>query len=210
VIRILVLAPSSLARAGLEALVRGDPAIEIVGSTPSLAGLATSVQTYKPDAVVAVLNGPLLEAPGELLDLADGVEPPGIVLLVSEPGAGWAGEAIRSGVRAVLPADVSGPELAAAIHAAAAGLVVVHPHDVEVLVSAQLHRDPASSEALTSREIEVLGMLAEGQSNKNIAWRLGISEHTVKFHVASIMSKLHAGSRTEAVTIGLRRGLILI
>jgi DNA-binding CsgD family transcriptional regulator len=59
-------------------------------------------------------------------------------------------------------------------------------------------------------EIQVLAMLAESYGNKTIAWKLGISEHTAKFHVASILSKLNAGTRTEAVTLGIRRGLILI
>ena len=65
-------------------------------------------------------------------------------------------------------------------------------------------------EALSPREIEVLGMMAEGIGNKEIAARLAISEHTVKFHVASIMGKLHAGTRTEAVMLGVRMGLILV
>ena len=67
-----------------------------------------------------------------------------------------------------------------------------------------------AGEALTPRELEVFAMLAEGAGNKAIAWKLGISEHTVKFHVASIMSKLSATSRTEAVAIGIRRGLIML
>jgi DNA-binding CsgD family transcriptional regulator len=66
------------------------------------------------------------------------------------------------------------------------------------------------NQALTPREIEVLGMLAEGLGNKAIAWRLDISEHTVKFHVGSILAKLNASSRTEAVTLGIRQGLILL
>jgi DNA-binding NarL/FixJ family response regulator len=65
-------------------------------------------------------------------------------------------------------------------------------------------------EQLTAREIEVLTMLAEGEGNKQIARRLGISEHTVKFHVGSILGKLNASSRTEAVTAGLRQGLIVL
>jgi DNA-binding NarL/FixJ family response regulator len=70
---------------------------------------------------------------------------------------------------------------------------------------------PASaSEALTPREIEVLAMMAEGLANKTIAYRLNISEHTVKFHVGSIFGKLGAQSRTEAVTLGIRQGLIML
>jgi DNA-binding CsgD family transcriptional regulator len=63
---------------------------------------------------------------------------------------------------------------------------------------------------LTPRELEVLRMLAEGEPNKTIAWKLGISEHTAKFHVASILTKLDAGSRAEAVAIGMRKGMILL
>ena len=66
------------------------------------------------------------------------------------------------------------------------------------------------SEEITSRETEVLRMLAEGLVNKEIAARLGISEHTVKFHISSILDKLGASTRTEAVTLGIRRGLIPI
>jgi DNA-binding NarL/FixJ family response regulator len=70
---------------------------------------------------------------------------------------------------------------------------------------------PASDPGpLTAREIEVLRMLADGAANKIIAWQLKISEHTVKFHVAQILAKLNAGTRTEAVTIGIRKGLILV
>ena len=65
-------------------------------------------------------------------------------------------------------------------------------------------------EALTAREIEVLRLLDDGESNEIIAYRLGISEHTVKFHVTSIMAKLGAGSRSEAAMLGVRQGLILI
>ena len=96
----------------------------------------------------------------------------------------------------------------AAIEAAAAGFVVLQPSDLDGLL---VNPQPASlAEPLTPREVEVLGMLAEGQSNKAIAHRLGISEHTVKFHVTSIMGKLDAGSRTEAVTRGIRQGLIML
>ena len=92
--------------------------------------------------------------------------------------------------------------IAAAIEAAAAGLVVYHPEAVGARISA------AGAEPLSPREIEVLRLIADGLSNKIIAWKLNISEHTVKFHINSILSKMRAGSRTEAVMLGLRRGLI--
>jgi DNA-binding NarL/FixJ family response regulator len=141
------------------------------------------------------------EAPAALADSAAAV-----IVLSDDPQ--WTAEALHSGVRAVLPRELTAAEIVAAVQAAAAGLVVLHPRDLEAMLPTV---QPARAiEALSPREIEVLGMMAEGISNKEIAARLGISEHTVKFHVASIMGKLHAGTRTEAVMLGVRMGLIMI
>ena len=108
-------------------------------------------------------------------------------------------------------AGCGGRGIVAAVQAAAAGLVALDPRDLEVLLAGAAHaHPPPETAALTARELEVLRMMAEGAANKNIAWKLGISEHTVKFHVASILGKLNAASRTEAVTTGIRKGLILI
>src|SRR5262249_16001684 len=134
-----------------------------------------------------------------------------VVLLVSATPGAWVAEALRSGVRGVLPREASAGEMIAAIEATAAGLVALHPSDLSPLLPAPPHPERAvstdSGEPLTPRELEVFAMLAEGAGNKIVAWKLGITEHTVKSHVASIMSKLNATSRTEAVAIGIRRGL---
>ena len=140
--------------------------------------------------------------------------PPAIVLLTEEARRPLGAEALRAGVRAVLPRHASGEEIIAAIEAAAAGLIVIHPDTVGAFQpgpSASTRAGVVSArQPLTPREIEVLGMIAEGLGNKIIAARLGISEHTVKFHIASIFVKLNARSRTEAVTIGVRQGLLMI
>jgi two-component system, NarL family, response regulator YdfI len=191
VIGVLIAAPSAIIRAGLESLVRSSPALELVSSAP--------------DVVLADLEFPQEDGPPpELLATA------AVVLLVSNPPGPWTIEALRSGVRAVLPRDVSAPELIAAIEAAAAGLTVLHPSDLHALLPTPRAISADAGEALTPRELEVFAMLAEGAGNKAIAWKLAISEHTVKFHVASIMSKLNATSRTEAVSIGIRKGLIML
>jgi DNA-binding NarL/FixJ family response regulator len=96
------------------------------------------------------------------------------------------------------------------VAAAAAGLATIDPSELETLVGEPVVQTLAEPGRLTSRELEVLRMLAEGAANKNIAWQLKISEHTVKFHVAQILAKLNAGTRTEAVTIGIRTGLIMV
>ena len=144
------------------------------------------------------------ESPPDLAETATAA----IVLLADEAQRSWIVEALRSGVRGVLPRDATPNQIIAAIEAAAAGLAVLDAADVDaVLVSP---RPARLVEPLSPREIEVLNMLAEGSSNKAIAHRLGISEHTVKFHVTSIMAKLNAGSRTEAVTLGIRQGLVML
>jgi len=120
--------------------------------------------------------------------------------------------ALRAGVRAVSPREVSAEQLTAAIQAVAAGLVVV-THDEVASSVAESIPAPAHAELaepLTPREREVLQMMAAGLANKEIAAKLAISEHTVKFHVASILGKLGASTRTEAVSNGIRHGLILL
>lgn len=112
-------------------------------------------------------------------------------------------------VRAVLPMNASALEIVAAIVAAAADLTVLTPAQVRRWFRSResMRRDDLV-EPLTPRELQVLRMLADGLGNKEIANRLGISDHTAKFHVTQILGKLAAGSRTEAVAIGIRRGLV--
>jgi DNA-binding CsgD family transcriptional regulator len=182
VIRVQIAAASAVARSGLESLVGSSPAMTITDAYP--------------DVVLAAV--PL-----------DEVAPAAAIVLLGE-GA-WNGDVVRQGVRAILPADSSAGEILAAIEAAAAGFAAIDPRDLETLLAAEGPRETAAREApLTARELEVLRMLAEGAANKAIAWKLEISEHTVKFHVAQILAKLNAGTRTEAVTVGIRRGLILV
>jgi two-component system, NarL family, response regulator YdfI len=103
---------------------------------------------------------------------------------------------------AVLPTSATPEQIITAVHAAATGLTVLHPD-----YSGSLGQAP-SDDPLTPREREVLQMLAAGLGNKEIAARLAISDHTAKFHVSQILSKLNAVSRAEAVSIGMRRGLV--
>lgn len=206
-IRVLVAAASGVLRAGLESLVQASPALELSGSESDLASLVSAVERQQPDVILADLDVQPDELGSELLALSP------IVLLVSNPGPAWIAESLRAGVRAILPRDVAVSEIVAAIQAAAAGLIALHPADMNALLPVSRAERPVATsegEALTPRELDVFTMLAEGAGNKTIAWKLGISEHTVKFHVASIMSKLNAASRTEAVTVGIRKGLIML
>ena len=181
-IRVQIAASSAVVRAGLESLVASSPEL-------------TLTESYSDVVLAAIPLDELMPAPA-------------IVLLGD---ATWTTDALRLGVRAMLPPDASGAEILAAIQAASAGMAAIDPRDLEALMTdgAPLASAEVAS-PLTARELEVLRMLAEGAANKSIAWKLGISEHTVKFHVAQILGKLNAGTRTEAVTLGIRRGLILL
>ena len=213
-IRVLVNATSEIVRAGLEALLTASPALAVVGSAPDVATLADQAEDLQPDVILAELGLPDDDTIAALLALGIGSHPPAIVVLTDDAYSAWAVEALRAGIRAILPRQASAGEIVGAIEAAAAGLVVLHRDAVESLLlippSAPRPLPAPPNQALTPREIEVLGMLAEGLGNKAIAWRLAISEHTVKFHVGSILAKLNASSRTEAVTLGIRQGLIML
>jgi DNA-binding NarL/FixJ family response regulator len=201
----LIAAESPLAAARVEALLRGRPGLEVVVSAPR--ELARRLDEH-PGAIVVLALASAETA--RALDLIRGVPSvEAVVLLAADPSAAWTAQARRSGVRAVLRADTTADELATAIDAVRAKLVVLHP---EALKSSRAARAPQTKGpvALTPREQEILEALAEGLSNRLIAGRLAISSQTVKFHVAAILAKLGAGSRTEAVTFALRQGLIAL
>jgi DNA-binding NarL/FixJ family response regulator len=217
VISVFIVAASPPARAGLENLLRARR-VEIAGSFASLDDLSSRLDDTPVDAIVIDSTGEPFES---FLDtvIASGLASDFTVIVLVEPASLAAlSAALGAGVRAVLPNDVSPDQLVAALEAARSGLLVLHPTQSLAPVNTNgFPRSPARSqaleelaEALTPRESEVLQMLASGLGNKEIAAKLAISEHTVKFHVASILGKLGASSRTEAVSLGIRRGLILL
>jgi DNA-binding CsgD family transcriptional regulator len=149
-------------------------------------------------------------------DHALGLPRPSIVIDDGERSPGtWDADIRDADVRAVLPPTVDGDLLRAAVMVVAAGFTIIeteghHGFSDEPLGSAR-SRDVDDGEiALTSRENEVLSLLARGASNKVIARELRISVHTAKFHVASVLAKLRARNRSDAVVLGIRRGLILL
>jgi two-component system, NarL family, response regulator YdfI len=213
VIRVFIVAASSMARSGLENLL-GRRDMKAVGSAPSIESLEDQLADAEADVLIIDVSG---EQPGSLLEALKSseiaLEIP-VVLLADWPSSDALGDALRAGVRAVLPTDVSRDQIFATVQAAVAGLVVLHPHEISEAfpgVTTPLSQPLAElTEPLTRREREVLQMLASGLANKEIAARLNISEHTVKFHVASVLGKLGASGRTEAVALGIRRGLVLL
>ena len=200
-IRVLLNVSSPALRAGLRALLSSDKAIKVVASPDSLD------EQYEADVIITSASPASLfhtSSPLSASHESDSVSSAGILLLSDDqPNV----EEMRRSFRVwgVLPTDSSAEELNAAIHALSQGLIVGTPTLLFGSESEPLERGP-----LTERETEVLGLLSKGLANKQIAVSLGISEHTVKFHVSSIYIKLNVTNRTEAVRAGLRGGWVAL
>lgn len=209
-IRVFIVAESARSRERLEDLLDARR-IEVVGGASNVENAAEALAEEDAQVLLVEATSDSVEELLEILAATGLTRETAVVVLLDQSAPVWAGQAMLAGVRGVLSTDADGEQLALAIEAAAGGLFVLHPNEVRAERSSPVRAvtlEPA--ESLTARERQVLQMLAAGLGNKEIAARLKISEHTAKFHVASILGKLSASSRTEAVAIGLRRGLILL
>jgi two-component system, NarL family, response regulator YdfI len=212
VIRVFIVAASPLIRAGLQSML-AESHIDFAGSAVDFETISGQLVDVEPDVVLVEVAADTHEELLNALEDSEIAQEYAVIVLSEQPRADWTSKALRAGVRAVLPREVSPEQLRAALEAAAAGLVVVHPSEVSAVLPAPAAlSSPVRElpEPLTPREREVLQMISAGLGNKEIAGRLSISEHTVKFHVASILGKLGASTRTEAVSIGIRHGLVLL
>jgi len=210
-VRILIIASDPLARAGLAAMVSSQPGLAVTGVAAADDDLEAALATFRPEVILWDLGWDPAGEVERLAALATGAGGLGILALLS--GDVSARAALEAGARGLLPRSASVERIAAAAGAVAQGLVVIEreiatdllPEAEDVMVDIEPLIEP-----LTTRELEVLRLLAEGLPNKAIARRLDISEHTVKFHVNAILGKLAVGSRTEAVVRATRLGLIFL
>ena len=186
-IRVWIETSSAITRAGFESLFEGNERIEVVDSLPEADVILCEELSTPPET--------------------SGAAP--IVVLTDDAVSS---RAFQNRVRAILPRAAAPEQIVAALHAVAAGLTVIPTESSSLVMRSGTPggTSDAEFERLTPREMEALEMLAEGLSNKQIAARLKISEHTAKFHVNSILGKLHAGTRTEAVIHGIRSGLVKV
>lgn len=204
-IRVLISASSPQVRARLVSLLRSHPEFEVrEEATLDAVVFDGSSADWQPDVVLAEPADE--EAAADLLDHLESNRP--TILLVSLGIA----DAFRQRYRAVLPKDLDESRIVTAIEAVAAGLGVFMPDEIAHSMPESSIKPLASDliEPLTPREIEILRAMADGLGNKEIGTRFGISENTVKFHVGSVMGKLGAGSRTEAVILGIRHGVVFV
>jgi two-component system, NarL family, response regulator YdfI len=212
-LRVFVVAGSSARRAHLAAVTsRAVPGVNVLSDSQlSPARFASS----KADVLVADLDTPA-SAIAMLNFLEEAPASGGAIALIDDPDPAWVRSALRASAHAIISRDATAEDMQIALQAAEAGFILLHPTSVQGLLQnntiAEVNdiSEDLSREDLTARESEVLRLVGLGLGNKEIAARLAISEHTAKFHISSILGKLHAGSRTEAVSLGIRKGLIPI
>lgn len=204
-LRVMVLADDPLTRAGLAALLADMPDIQVAAQgSGNILPAAVSGDTDMPiDLIVWDTGWDLVERNGE--EFLEPIVP--VLALVPDEQSATA--AWRLGVRAIMTREFDESRLVAAMAAVAQGLVIISPS----LVSALVQRSWTSETPLvdlTPREMEVLALMAEGMTNRAIARQLAISDHTVKFHVNAILTKLDAQSRTDAVVRATRLGILAL
>lgn len=191
------MSPTAARRDWLSRVVASDPELRIAGTATTFPYLRSLMSQDSADIALIELRDSSRDWLLELLELTP------IVLLTAEPNVVMFNWLRRAGTGAMLQSIAEPDQVIQAIKSVALGLSVFDP----VLIASTQEND-SPVEVLTDRESEVLRLLAEGLGNRDIALKLNISEHTIKFHIHSILGKLGAASRTEAVTRGLRSGLI--
>jgi DNA-binding NarL/FixJ family response regulator len=210
-VAIAILALDPMLRASLEQAPREDPSITVVGAVDSLSALLELAEKHRIDVVLAEarLDARFTHRKGQQ-------QRPVRILILDRTDEVSDLDALSAGASAILPRTVSGQEIVAAINAAAQGFILLQRERLHALLNSESRLDDKLSlsddeqGALTPRELEVLAAMADGLSNKAIARRLAISFHTAKFHVAAILEKLGAETRTEAVMKAAQRGMVML
>ncbi len=209
-INVLVVAAYPLLREGLKSLVRENPDLRVAGEARFLDEAIVSIRAKSPDVVLLNLDQTEEDDGGvaQLLGAAPRIR---ILCLTESVDEARVVNALVAGARGAISRDVSADEMGQAIRSVHSDMIVLG----QVPAAAILTRlrplvTTEGIEPLTERELEVLRLMARGLGNRQIASTLGITEHTVKFHIGSILGKLHSSNRTEAVSIALQNGLVIL
>jgi two-component system NarL family response regulator len=191
-------------RAGLTALIARESAFELAGEAVSGIDAISKTRELRPDVVLMDLKMPELGGLAAIREIRKTDEAVHIIIFTTFSGEEDIYRGLQAGARAYLLKDAPGDEVIRCINVVASGRRCI-PAEVAAKLAERM-----DSEELSARETEILQYLASGKSNKVIARMAGIGEGTVKFHVNNILSKLSVASRTEAVTLAARRGLLQI
>jgi len=206
-IRILIVDDHHVVRQGLQMFLGADPELEIIGEAQDGAEAVKLAKLLHPDVVLMDILMPVMDgirATAEIRQLLPDTE---VIALTSVLGDNSVIDAVRAGAIGYLLKDTDANELRRAIKAAAAGKVQLSP-EVAARLMREVRTPTESRESLTDREIEVLKLLGQGKSNRDISQALFIGEQTVKTHVSHILDKLGVPSRTQAALYAIRTGLV--
>jgi NarL family two-component system response regulator LiaR len=198
----------AVVRSGLSAFLLAFDDLEFVGEAAGGAEAVDRCLAVRPDVILMDLVMPGVDGAEATRRIKEACPEVQVIALTSYREDDLVQGALKAGALSYLLKNVSADELAGAIRAAHAGRPTLAPEAAEVLIKAATSPAAEESEGLTSRELEILGMMVSGESNPDIAERLVVSRSTVKFHVSNILMKLGATTRTEAVAIALQKGLV--
>ena len=207
-LQVLVIADNVLTRAGIAALLDNQDDLDVIGQLTS-DSLYDVADLYDPEVLLVDLGWDVHAMLEALTDLSS--DYPVVALLNDEAQATAVfGTLARFSTYGVLLSETDAELITTALTTAYTGLLVIDPALANAITASITTSTETLIESLTPREDEVLQLLAQGMTNKAIAHTLGITDHTVKFHVNAIMNKLNAQSRTEAVVQATRAGLIIL
>jgi NarL family two-component system response regulator LiaR len=208
-IRVLVADDHAIVRKGIQALLATEAGIEVVGEAEDGRGAVAEVERLQPDVILMDLVMPEMDGIEAIRQITADLPEARILVLTSYAADAKVFPAIKAGALGYLLKDSGPEELVQAIRQVYRGESWLHPTIARKLLQ-ELSRPsgrPPTPDPLTEREVEVLGLVAKGRSNREISSLLMISEATVRTHVSNILSKLHLASRTQAALYALRKGL---
>lgn len=205
-IAVLVVDDHAMVRRGLATFLKAFDDMELAGEAASGQEAVDLCAELHPDVVLMDMVLPDINGAAATSQILDQAESTQVIALTSFKEEGLVEDALHAGAIGYLLKDVTAEELAEAIRAAHAGQATLSPEAAQALVDAANQPDPPGAD-LTERELEVLALMIEGLTNRQIAGKLTVSPSTIKSHVRNILTKLDVDSRTEAVSVALRNDL---
>lgn len=207
-IRVLIVDDHVIVREGLQILLSEEPGFDVVGMAGESDSALALAKKHKPDVVLMDLVMPGLDGIETTRQILSAVPSTHVLVLTTFADDQRVRDAIQAGAIGYLLKDVLKAELLTAIRSAAAGKPALHPEAQQLLMKQVSGKDAAPHDSLTAREFNILKLIAEGKSNKEIALALHLTEGTIKGYVSTIFDKLNVEDRTQAALYAVKNGLV--